>query len=187
MNNLLRNVLMRRSTHKFDMRQLRDEDLQSILEEGKLLSHAAENQAWHFTVVQNQGVLQQIALVNTKFLSREHKDIVKEGIFKEEVGFISRIPTLLIISVCSNASYAEDAANTVFGSMMLIAEKIGVAACWLSSMPQVFHEPEAGEINRIISIPEGYVPLCVGAFGYKQREESLETASFSDSIVHIIK
>ena len=61
MNNLLRNVLIRRSVYKFDPRPLRDEELMEILEEGKLLSDAASNKVWHFTVIQNRGVIHKIA------------------------------------------------------------------------------------------------------------------------------
>ena len=59
MNNILRNVLMRRSTMQFEPRPIRDEAMMEILEEGKLLSNAPNNQEWHFTVVQNRGLLRR--------------------------------------------------------------------------------------------------------------------------------
>ena len=43
MNNILRNVLMRRSVSQFEERPIRDEDLMEILEEGKALSNAVNN------------------------------------------------------------------------------------------------------------------------------------------------
>ena len=46
MNHILCNILMRRSTSQFDSRPIRDEDLMDILEEGKVLSNAANNQEW---------------------------------------------------------------------------------------------------------------------------------------------
>ena len=57
MNNILRNVLMRRSTTQFDSRPILDEALIEILEEGKVLSNAPNNQEWHFTVLQNRDLL----------------------------------------------------------------------------------------------------------------------------------
>ena len=44
MNNILRNVLMRRSTSQLDIRPIQDEELMEILEEGKMLSNATRNQ-----------------------------------------------------------------------------------------------------------------------------------------------
>ena len=57
MNNILRNVLMRRSTSQLDIRPIQDEELMEILEEGKMLSNATRNQEWHFTVLQNRGLM----------------------------------------------------------------------------------------------------------------------------------
>ena len=59
MNNILRNVLMRRSMTQFDPRPVRDEVIMEILEEGKSLSNAPSNQEWHFTVLQNRGLLRR--------------------------------------------------------------------------------------------------------------------------------
>ena len=59
MNNILRNVLMRRSTMQFDSRPIRDEAMMEILEEGKTLSNAPNNHEWHFTVLQNRGLLRR--------------------------------------------------------------------------------------------------------------------------------
>ena len=117
MNNLLRNVLIRRSVYKFDPRPLRDEELMEILEEGKLRS---------------------------------------------------------------------DAANTVFGSMMLAAEKYAIGSCWLSAIPQFLATAGGQDIQNIISIPDGYEPLCAGAFGYRESERITDITSL-DNIVNIVK
>ena len=80
------------------------------------------------------------------------------------------MPMLLIISGC-NVKYAEDAANSLFGSMMLAAEKHGLSSCWLSGASDVDVNSEEAqklmhEVKNILQIPGEYVPLCIGAFGY---------------------
>ncbi|MFA6850756.1 MAG: nitroreductase family protein [Selenomonadaceae bacterium] len=184
MNNLLRNVLMRRSIYKFDSRQIKDEELLEILEEGKLLSNAANNQAWHFTVIQNRYVLKKL---NEEASSMFAKESGMESKLQEDYGLLATVPMLLIISGRDNLKYAEDAANTVFGSMMLVAEKYGISSCWISSISQLFSVNEGKEVHDLISIPHGYQPLCVGTFGYKEAMVRPNAFFSEDNVVNIIK
>ena len=57
MNNLMRKILLKRSVYSFSANLLREEDLMAILEEGKQLSNVVNNQAWHFTAIQNKVVM----------------------------------------------------------------------------------------------------------------------------------
>jgi nitroreductase len=186
MNSLLRNMLMRRSIRKFSPRLIQDKELIEILEEGKLLSNAANNQVWHFTVIQNSSILKKINDANNRLLASEHESLCGDDFRRQENGLLSNIPMLLIISGQGNLKYAEDAANTVFGSMMLVAEKYGIGACWINSIPRLFSTEDGKAITDAISIPMGYVPLCVGAFGYK-KDTGDQVLSFGGNIVNIIK
>ena len=96
-------------------------------------------------------------------------------------------PLLLIISGRKDNKFVEDAANMVFGSMMLVADKYGIGSCWLAAMPKLF-ETEAGKsVLDQMSVPRGYSPLCVGAFGYKKTVVATSVLSMEDNIVNIIK
>jgi nitroreductase len=186
MNNLLRNVLMRRSIYTFDSRQIKDEELLEILEEGKLLSNAANNQAWHFTVVQNRYVLKKLNEEAGSMFVKE-SGMEKESKLQTDYGLLATVPMLLIISGRDNLKYAEDAANTVFGSMMLVAEKYGISSCWISSISQLFSVNAGKEVREMISIPHGYEPLCVGTFGYKEAIVRPNAFFSEDNVVNIIK
>ncbi len=185
MNNILRNVLMRRSVFRFDNRRIRHEELLAILEEGKILSNAAKNQEWHFTVLQNREVLTQIIDLHERMLSGVHADFPgnPEAVHR----LLVEAPMLLVISAHQEASYAEDAANMVFGGMMLVAEKYGIGSCWLNSAPLLFTEEGGQEALAALHIPAGYKPLCVGAFGYKQPPAPPSVLSSEDHIVNFIE
>ena len=120
MNNILRSVLMRRSTSQLDMRPIRDEELMAILEEGKMLSNAARNREWHFTVLQNRGLMKQLGASCEKMVARVHGDIWGDPAVTGRILVESAL--LLIVSGHRDSKYAEDAANMVFGGMMLVAE-----------------------------------------------------------------
>ena len=135
MNNLMRKVLTRRSVYTFSANLPKDEDLMVVLEEGKLLSNAETNQIWHFTAIQNKDVIKKIYELSISILP--DGTTIKNG-----AEMLLNMPMLLIISGC-NVKYAEDAANSLFGSMMLAAEKHGLSSCWLSGASDV-------DVNRCI-------------------------------------
>lgn len=179
MNNIMRNVLMRRSIYTFDRRPVRDDDLLEILEEGKALSNAEDNQAWHFTVLQNKRLLHEFReLINEKI------KVTGEGTGKNIL--LEVPPLLMIISSSTNTPFAVDAANMVFGSMMMMAEKRGLCSCWLAAAAELFDSEAGRPVFDQFGIPKGYRPLCIGIFGYKPlpaNASSLET----DSVINIIK
>ncbi|MBR1552460.1 MAG: nitroreductase family protein [Schwartzia sp.] len=183
MNNILRNVLMRRSALQFDSRPVRDEAMMEILEEGKLLSNAPSNQEWHFTVLQNRGLVRRFHELYARLVEEKGGDTARVSMH-----LVSEIPVLVVVSGHNEAKLVEDAAHMVFGSMMLAAEKEGLGACWLSTAAATFQTPEGEELLSQLNIPQGYTPLCIGAFGYKRAPATPpRVLSSDDHIVTIIK
>lgn len=187
MNELLRNVLTRRSAHKFSSQQIKDQELNEIIEAGKFVSSAIKSQTWHFTVIQNKGLLEKISSKNSKFFLQYGHDLFKENYSDDNLNFLKNAPTLLIISGANDDVETQDAANATFGNMMLAAEKIGVSACWTHSLKLLFDSEEGKDLANTISIPSGYVPLCAGVFGYKATVSASEPPTLKDGIIHIIK
>ena len=183
MNNILRNVLMRRSTMQFEPRPIRDEAMMEILEEGKLLSNAPNNQEWHFTVLQNRGLVRRFHELYARLVEGMGGDAARVSMH-----LVSEIPVVLIISGRTEEKFVEDAAHMVFGSMMLVAEKAGISAGWLSTAASVFRSEDGQNLLAQLGIPTGYIPLCVGAFGYKRAPAMPpRVLSSDDHIVTIIK
>lgn len=181
MNNLMRRVLLRRSVYSFSDRIPDDEDLLAILEEGKMLSNADTNQVWHFTAVQNKDVIRsmyKLAMKSVEKYEEQHKH------WRAEVDMLLNMPMLLVISGC-DVKYAEDAAAALFGSMMLAAEKHGLSSSWLDIPVEILSDDSA-VLRDILQIPGDYVPMCVGAFGYKQAHSGAVVTKV-DSIINIIR
>lgn len=182
MNNLMRKILLRRSIYNFSDTTLRDADLLSILEEGRVLSNVEKNASWHFTAVQNSNVIRML-LDSTGQQTVGRLGVVNGRDLYSGSDLLKNIPTLLVISGSGDAKYAEDAANTLFGSMMLAAEKYNVCSCWLSTRSEL-SDSGVAEICHLLQIPDDYVPLSIGAFGYKMDEVKITALS---NLVNIIR
>lgn len=182
MNNLMRRVLLRRSVYDFSSTIPKDEDLLAILEEGKMLSNSGDNQVWHFTAVQNKDVIRSMYSLALSTL-----DEIEEGARRKlqpQVDMLLTMPVILVISGC-DVKYAEDAAATLFGSMMLAAEQHGLSSGWLD-IPAEILSKDSELLRSLLHIPGEYIPMCVGAVGYKQIHGAAQVTRI-DSIINIIR
>ena len=57
MNEILKVIKNRRSIRQFKTEQIRNEDLETILEMAVYAPSAGNRQPWHFTVIQRKGLL----------------------------------------------------------------------------------------------------------------------------------
>ena len=60
-NDTLKIIKQRRSIRSFKDEQIKEEELQAVLEAG-LYAPNTEDQAWHFTVIQNKELLDRLNL-----------------------------------------------------------------------------------------------------------------------------
>lgn len=167
MNELLSNVLTRKSIYQFDSQQISQKELQDILEAGQFVSGAIEEQAleWRFTVIQNQILLQRMKDACRAVFSKRSVDApLLRG--------IGAAPTMVILSGYGNDIDSVNAINATVGNMMLAANKIDVGCCWIPSVQQVFDQEEGKKLKREMEIPEACIYSSGALFGYKASEKN---------------
>ncbi len=69
MNQVLETIKNRRSVRKFKKEQLKDSEIEAILEAAIYAPTALNEQPWHFTVIQNKELLDEINTVSKKTLA----------------------------------------------------------------------------------------------------------------------
>jgi nitroreductase len=60
MNRTLEILKERRTTRKFKSEQLKDEEIEAIIEAGLYAPSAHNQQSWHFTVIQNKELIKDL-------------------------------------------------------------------------------------------------------------------------------
>ena len=71
MNEVLQNMLTRRSVREFKEEQIKDEELDLILKAGTYAPSGMNKQSWQFTVVQNKEKIELLAKVVRDALGRD--------------------------------------------------------------------------------------------------------------------
>ena len=166
-NETLRIIKQRRSTRSFEDRQITDEELQSVLEAG-LYAPNAGDQAWHFTVVQNQGLLVRLNAAAKGAATQVDIGRLKELGNDEKFNCMYGAPTLIIVSGNQQSPVpleADCAAATQ--NLLIAAESIGLGACWVYFVLLAFGSPQGRELRQELQMREGYRPHCAAVFGYR--------------------
>ena len=186
MNETLKTILTRRSIRKYKQEQIKDEELQVILEAGKFAPSAMNQQSWHFTVVQNKEMLQKINEACKAVFSKSGIKNFEERAKAENFEVFYNAPTFIIVSGDEKAIAPQNDGSLALGSMLLAAESLGIGSCWIHAMSFLFSTEDGKSLKKELGIPEGYAPVGSGAFGYKDGK-SPSPAPRKENIINIIK
>lgn len=186
MNQTVQNIMGRRSIRTFKAGQISEEELRAILDAGTAAPSSMNRQPWHFTVIQNKMLIDQMVEDNKKvvFASPELTKI-NRWINAPEYHNFYHAPTVILISgeqeniwhICDCALALEN--------MSLAAWSMAVGSCIVVSTRFLFTGDKAGEYRDRLGIPAGYAPLYALALGYIDGEEPQPTPR-KDHCVHFI-
>jgi nitroreductase len=169
-NETIKIIKQRRSVRSFADEQIKEEELQAVLEAG-LYAPNAGVQAWHFTVIQNKELLDRLnfeAKEVAKQLDIEH---LRELGNDDEFNCLYGAPALLIVSGNEQAPIpleADCAAATQ--NILLAAESIGLGSCWIFFVMLAFNSPQGAKLRKELKIPERYKPYYSAVLGYKKAD-----------------
>jgi nitroreductase len=167
MNETIQTILGRRSIRDYQSGQIGEEELQEILLAGQYAPTAMGQQPWHFTVIQNPDLLEQLQLqCKSLFLHSDNPDL-RAVASREEYHVFHHAPTLLIVSGDCRAITPLQDCVLAMENMLLAAASLGVGSCWVHSVVMFYENSEGAAFQSLVpGIPEGYVPYAAAVFGY---------------------
>ncbi|AMK14700.1 nitroreductase family protein [Methanobrevibacter olleyae] len=156
----------RRSVREYKQEQIDDEDIEKILHAAILAPTARGEAPWHFTVIQNKELLDDINESVNNIL-RNSGDELLEAIAKSGKHIMHNAPTVVIVSAKSSATNMQADVSAAIENMLLAAEGLDIGSCWLGLIAAYF---SIEENLKNLHIPEGYTPLYGVSLGYKVNE-----------------
>ena len=185
MNETIKNILERRSIRAFKEDQIKDEDLQIILECGKYAASANNLQPWHFTVIQNKDLLNWIVEQNKVLMLNSNNERYISWANQPNFHLFHHAPTVIVISGDENSMHGKgDCANTT-QNMAVAAHSLGLGSCYIASFAQIFNTPKSKEYIKELGIPDGYKPYFSLAVGYKACENPTPNPRKENSVNYI--
>jgi len=166
MNETLKTILERRSIRNFKTEQIRDDELQKILQAGQFAPSAKNQHLCHFTVVQNQNILHKINKVIQQHFLNSGMPELEARAKTENFSPFYHAPTLIIVSADEKAIAPQADGSLALGNFFLSAHSLGIGSVWIHSVRSLFDSAEGKALNTELNIPTGYTIIGSGAFGY---------------------
>ncbi|MBP2653747.1 MAG: drgA 1 [Firmicutes bacterium] len=165
-NATLQTLKNRRAIRSFDNKQIKSEDLNTILEAARYSPSARNGQPWHFTVIQNEDLLKAMNKDGKEGAIKTAPDFMREKMQADNFSFWHGAPTVIITSGSDENRFAAADCAIANYSMMLAAEALGLGSCWINSGLMLFEGSKGSVYKERLSIPSGYTPLYSVALGY---------------------
>ena len=164
--NVLEAISGRRSHRAYLPKQLDEETLSMILKAGLEAPSATNRQPWHFSVVQNADLIQEIhdaaAQVFIADAESRYHSLFKNPVFQ----IFYHAPTVIFLFGDESFDWTQVDCGIAVENMALAAEGLGVGSVILGWPKAAFKGEKATELKTRLECPEGYEFVVALALGY---------------------
>lgn len=186
MNEVIENILNRRSVRVYSEDQIKQEDLDLILKAGQYAPSSCNTQSWHFTVVQNNEIINELNIETKNELINIDCELFRNITKNENYNVFYKAPTIIIISGEKTNKIANVDCAAATQNMLLAAESLDIGTCWIGLVAFLFKSEKVDEYIKKLGIPEGYEPYHAITLGYKKYPNQ-KPQSRRENIINYIK
>lgn len=170
MSNIIEIIKARRSIRSYTEEQIKQDELDIILEAGAYAPSAAGRQLRHFTVIQNQQLLDEISL-EVKGIYRSMPDEFLQNLGKsEKYHMFFHAPTVIVVSGLVNSIDPQNDCAVALQNMMIAARSLNIGSCWVSAITVLESTDNGKKLASSLKLPEGYAPYSCITLGYNASE-----------------
>ncbi len=153
-NEVLRAIRERRSIRKYRPEQIKDEELQAVLEAGTWAPSGMGYQNSYICAVQDKETCDKIRRLNGEVLGNPEADPYYGA------------PTIILVFSKSDWHNTVKDGSLVLGTMLLAASTIGLGGCWINRCEEVFASEGGKALLGKLKVPEGYEAVGSMSLGY---------------------
>ena len=188
MNEVIKNIISRRTVRKFKPEQIKDSDLEMIIEAAKSAPSAMNSQSWHFTVVQNKARLTELNSAVIETILQGADENLRRGGTGQKLNYFYNAPAIIIISddkkTDSPAPEADCAA--AMQNILLASSSLGIGSCWLHILATVDDVAHIRELLTSLGVPKDFKVYGTALLGYPDGEVKDEVKK-REGTVNIVK
>ncbi len=152
-----RTIFARRSTRSYKPDMVPKETLERILKAGTYAASGMNHQSPIILAVTNRDMRDKLSAMNAKILG------------KDDDPFYGAPVVLVVLADKDMPTYLYDG-SLVIGNMMLAAEELGIASCWVHRAKEEFASKEGKEILASLGIEGNYEGIGHLVLGYADEE-----------------
>jgi nitroreductase len=160
-------IMTRRSVRKYKEKKIPDDIIKQLLEAAMQAPSAANEQPWHFLVITERKILEQVPAFHP------HSHMLKEA------------PLAILIcddpelEIFKNRGILDCSAATE--NVLLAAHALGLGAVWLGIYPV---EERIAGMRRLLNMPSSVIPVSLVSVGYPNEKHGTDYR-FKNERVHL--
>lgn len=166
MNETIQTIFDRRSIRFYQDTPVSQEHIETILQCAVLSPTGKGKQPWHFTVVRDRALLDDITAghIRLALMSGDEEEIKKVS----EPGFdnFRGAPVVIIVSKEDGQFYGEADCACATTIMALAAQSLGVDSCFIASFRDILEHPSGKDCLDRLALPAGYTPVFALSLGF---------------------
>ena len=166
--------------------QLKDNEIQAILDAGIYAPSASNGQPWHFTVIQSKDLIDRLSDAFKNLAKKSDMEYVKKVGENEKFHVFYKSPTVILVSGDENNQYASVDCAAAVENMLIAAESLGIGSCWVGFIAYLLNSDEGKEFIKELGIPQGFKQIHSVCLGYK-KNKSTNAPSRKINTVNYIK
>jgi len=178
MNEIIKNILERRSIRKYKPEQIRQEDLDTILEAGLYAPCAGGRQGVVMVACQNREINLMLGKINHSFfhgrmstaaayISKEQPSIADDPNLTDG---LYGAPTVIILFGPKNFLYAMPDCCVAAENMMLAAHSLGIGSCMIMRTEDTFESDFGKQLQKDWGVDENFQAKAFVILGYPATE-----------------
>lgn len=152
-NDMLEWIKTRRSIRKYRPEQIKDEELDAIMEAGTYAPSGKGKQVATIVAVRDAQTRSALARMNAQVLGKEIDPYYAPPVI------------VLVFADTSRPTYVQDA-SCVLENMMLAAHVLGLGSCWINREREMFETQEGKEMMKRWGIEESLAGVGALSLGY---------------------
>lgn len=174
MNETIKAILNRRSIRSYSNEQIKDEELDLIINAGLFAPSAHNQQPWHFTVIKDRKIINDLNSAAKDVMLESEENYLKEVAKDKKFNIFYNAPTVIVISGEKSALIPNIDCAAATENMLIAAESLNIGTCWIGLVSYLFRSNRVNEYIESLKIPEGFEPYYAITIGYKASENIKE-------------
>lgn len=172
MNEVIQNLLTRRSVRAFDERKIDRKDLELILKTAAYAPSGMNKQTWQFTAVTDREKIQTLAKLIGEKLERDAYDMYNPAV-------------IIIPSNEKDSPWGIEDNACALENIFLAAHSLGIGSVWINQLRKVCDDEEVRGLLREWGIPDNHTVYGIAALGYPSEAPSQDVEK--RGIINIIE
>ena len=185
MNEVINNIRERRSIRFYKPDKVNNEDVETILECAKIAPSGLNRQSWHFTVLRDRALMDEISAASKEMaLASGNPEEIERASEPNYDNFRGAPMAILIAADTADPFGTADCANAAT-IMTLAATSLGLGSCYIASYARILKAPQGAALLTRLNLPAGYAPAFAVCLGYTAEQPKPRKPIKPDSVNYI--